>query len=68
MCMDIDEFSGRNVDNYNSVRGCTITSNKMSSRIISISSSEALVNYATKMKHLNNVPDKEETRESTNSS
>jgi len=68
MGMDIDEFSGRNVDNYDSIRGCTITSNKMSSRTVSMSSSETLVNYTTKMKQLNNVPDKEETREPTDSS
>lgn len=68
MGMDIDNFSGRNVDNYDNVRGHTMTSNKMSSRTISMSSSEASVDYATRMEWLNNVPDDEETREPINSS
>jgi len=68
MGMDIDDFSGRNVDNYDNVRGHTMTSNKMSSRTISMSSSEASVDYATRMEWLNNVPDDEETREPINSS
>jgi len=68
MGMDIDEFGSRNVDNYDGVRDHTITSNKMSSKTVSMSSSEALVDYATKMEHLNDVPDEEETREPIDSS
>ena len=66
--MDVDDFGSRNVDNHNEVRGCTMTSNKMSSRTISMSSSEASVDYATKMEQLNDVPDNAETREPIDSS
>jgi len=66
--MDVDDFDSRNVDNYNEVRGCTMTSNKMSSRTVSMSSSEASVDYATKMEQLNDVPDNAETREPIDSS
>ena len=63
MGMDVDDFGSRNVNNYDDVRGRTMTSNKTSSRTVSMSSSEALVDYATKLECLNNVLDDEETRE-----
>ena len=63
MGMDIDDFGSRNVHNYDEVKGCTMTSNKTSSRTVSISSSKISVDYATRMEQLNNVPDDEETRE-----
>jgi len=66
--MDIDDFNVSNIDNYNDMRGHTIPSNKTTSRTVFMSSSEASVNYATRMEYLNNVPDDEETREPINSS
>ena len=63
MGMDIDDFGSRNVDNYGEAKDCTMTSNKISSRTVSISSSKILVDYATRMEQLNNVPDNEKTRE-----
>ena len=36
MGIDIDDFVGSNADNYDDVRGCTMTSNKPSSRTVSM--------------------------------
>ena len=66
--IDINDFVGSNADNYNDVRSHTITSNKSSSRTVLIFSSETLVDYTTKMEHLNNFPKNEETKESIDSS
>jgi len=49
MGMDIDDFVSRNVNNYNNVRDYFMTSNKTASRTVSMSSSETLVNYATRI-------------------
>ena len=68
MGMDIDNIFGSNADNYDDVRGHTMTSNKLSSKTVSISSSKALVDYATKMEHLNDFSENKETRELVNSS
>jgi len=68
MGMDVDDFVSRNVDNYDNVRGYTITFNKTSSRTVSMSSSKVSVDYATRMEQLNNAPDNEETREPIDSS
>ena len=66
--MDIDDFISSNVDNYDDVRGHTMTSNKTSSRTVSMSLSKALVDYATKMEWLNNISDEDEFREPIDSS
>jgi len=66
--MDIDDFHGKSINNYNNVRGHMMYSNKTSSRTVSMSSSEALVNYTTRIEQLNNLPDNEEIRESIDSS
>ena len=58
MGINIDNFISSNVDNYDDVRGYTMTSNKHSSRTVSMFSSKILVNYTTRMKQLNNVSDK----------
>jgi len=50
MGMDINDFSSRNINNYDKVRDHSITSNKTSSKTVLISSSEASVDYATRMK------------------
>ena len=64
MGMDVDNFGSSNVNNYNETRDHTITSNKTSSRSVSMSlSSDASVNYTTRIEQLNDVPDNEETRE-----
>ena len=68
MGMDVDDIGGNCADNYNDVRGCTMTSKKMASRTVSMSLSEASVDYATKMEHLNDIPDNVETREPIDSS
>ena len=49
MGMDIDDFGSRNFHNYDEVKDCTMTSNKTSSRTVSISSSKISVDYATRM-------------------
>ena len=49
MRMDIDDFVSSNIDNYDNVRGHTMTSNKYSFRTVSIFSSKALVDYVTKI-------------------
>jgi len=51
--MDINDFISSNVDNYDDIRDCTMTSNKNSSRMVSISSSKVSVDYATKIEQLN---------------
>ena len=68
MEIDIDDFNIDNVNNYDDVRGCTMSSKKTSSRTVSMSLSEALVDYITRMECLNNVSDDEETRKPINSS
>ena len=68
MEIDIDDFNIDNVNNYDDMRGCTMFSTKTSSRTVSMSLSEALVDYITRMECLNNVSDDEETREPINSS
>ena len=68
MSMNINDFSSRNVKNYDEVRGHTMTSNKMSSSTVLMFSSEILVDYATRMKQLNNVPNNKETRKPIDSS
>ena len=65
--MNINDFIGRNADNYNNMRDRTMTFNKTSSRTVSMFLSEVLVDYATKIEQLNDVSDKEETRESIDS-
>ena len=55
MGIDIDDFVSSNIDNYDNIRGHTMISNKNSSRIISMSSSETSVDYATRIEWLNNV-------------
>ena len=67
MGMDIDNIFGNNTNNYNDVRGCTMTSNKPSSRTVSIFSSEALMNYVTRIECLNNFSENKETRRPINS-
>ena len=68
MGMEIDNIFGSNANNYNDVRSHTITSNKPSFRTVSKSSSKALVNYATRIEHLNDFPENEEIRKPVNSS
>jgi len=63
MGMDIDNFVGRNVNNYNDVRGHYMTSNKNTSRTVLISSSEVSVDYVTRMEQLNDISDEGETRD-----
>ena len=66
--MDIDDFGSRNVNNYDEVRGHTMTSNKMSSSTVLMSSSEVLVDYATRMEQLNNISNNKKTRKPIDSS
>ena len=66
--MDINNFVSSNVDNYNDVRDCTITSNKISFRIVFMFLSKTSVDYATKMEWLNNISDENKFREPINSS
>ena len=68
MGMNIDDIFDSNADNYNDVRGCTITSNKPSSKTVLMSLSKALVDYATRIEHLNDFSENKEKRESIDSS
>jgi len=68
MEMDIDDFNVSNIDNYDDVRGHTMSSNKTAFRTISMSSSEPSVNYTTRMECLNDVPDNKKTRKPIDSS
>jgi len=44
--MDIDDFNVGNCDNYNDIRGCTMSPSKHSTRTVFISSNEASVDHA----------------------
>jgi len=61
--IDINDFNIGNYDNYNNVRGCIMSPSKPSLRTVSISSSEALVDYTTQMEQYNNLPDNDEVGE-----
>jgi len=66
--IEVDDFHGGSVDNYNDMRGRMISSNKLSSRTVSISSSETSVDYTIWMERLNDLSDNEEVREPIDSS
>ena len=66
--MNIDDIFGSNANNYDNVRGYTMTSNKPSSRTVSMFSSKVSVNYTTKMEYLNDFSKNKEIRKSINSS
>ena len=68
MGMDIDNLVISYGDNYDKVRGHTITSNKNPSRTVSMTSSEASVDYATKMERLNDVSEETAHKEPIDSS
>ena len=58
MGMDIDNndnFLGNIANNYDEVRGHTMAPDKQASRTVSMSSSEASVDYATRLEHLNDL-------------
>ena len=57
VAIDINDFNVSNCDNYNNVREYMMSPSKPSSRTVSISSSKALVDYATQMEQYNNLPD-----------
>ena len=58
MRMDINNFVSSNVNNCDEVKDYTIISNKNHSRTVSMTSSEASVDYATRMERLNDVSEK----------
>ena len=66
--MEIDDFHGSGVDNYNDRRGWMMSSNKLSSRMVLMSSNKTLVDYTTRMERLDNLLDNEEVREPIDSS
>ena len=68
MGMDINNIIGSNANNYNNVRDYTMISNKSSSKTVLMFSSKTLVDYTTKIKHLNNFSENKEIRESIDSS
>ena len=61
--MSIDNFISNIADNYDEMRGCTITHNKQAFRTVSMSSSKALVLYATKIECLNDCLKDKDSRE-----
>jgi len=66
--MDIDDFISSNVDNYDNIRGYTMTSNKNSSKTVFMSLNKALVDYSTGMEQLNNISEKTIFKELVDSS
>jgi len=68
MGMNINNIFCSNADNYDDVRGHTMTSYKPSSRTVSMFLSKASVDYATRIEHLNNFSENKETREPIDSS
>ena len=64
--ININNFVSRNINNYNNIRNCSITSNKNTSKIVLISLNEILMNYVTKIKQLNNISNKDKTRNPIN--
>ena len=67
MRMDIDDFVSRNVDNYDDMRDCTITSDKTTFKTVSMFLSKILVNYTTRMEWLNNISDEDNIRDPSDS-
>ena len=63
MRMNIGNFVSNIADNYDEVRGHTMTHNKQASRTVSMSLSEALVDYTTKIEHLDNYLKDKDLRE-----
>ena len=63
MRMDINDFVSRNVDNYDDIRGCTMTSNKTTFKTVSMFLSKVLVDYTTRMEWLNNISDEDNIRD-----
>jgi len=68
MGMDIDDFVSKNVDNYDDMKGYSMTSNKTASRTILMFSSKVSVDYATRIEWLNDISEEVETRDPINSS
>ena len=68
MEIDIDDFNIGNINNYNEIRKCTMSSNKATFRTVFMFSSKTLKDYATRVECLNNIPDDEEIREPIDSS
>ena len=66
--MDIDNFNIRNDNNYKEVRRHTISSKMNMSRTVSMSLSEALEDYTTRLEQLNDSLDKEVVKNPINSS
>jgi len=66
--MDIDNLVINYGDNYNKIRGHTMTSNKNHSRTVSITSSKASIDYATRMERFNDVSEKTVYKELIDSS
>ena len=64
--ININNFVSRNINNYNNIRNCSITSNKNTFKIVLISLNEILMNYVTKIKQLNNISNKDKTRNPIN--
>ena len=71
MDMDVDNhinFPGNVANNYNKVRGCSLTPSKQQSRMASMSSSTHLVDYAGRCEHMNNVIEDKQAKDPIDSS
>ena len=64
--ININNFVSRNINNYDNIRNCSITSNKNTFKIVLIFLSEILMDYVTKIKQLNNISDKDKTKNPIN--
>ena len=49
VAMNIDDFNIGSIDNYENVRECTISPNKTTSRMVSVSLSKSLEEYAIRV-------------------
>ena len=71
MDMDMDNhinFPNNVADNYNKVRGCSLTSSRQQSKIASMFSSMHLVDYTGRCTHINDFIEDEQTKNLINSS
>ena len=66
--MVINDFRDGNINNFDEVRGHSMTSNKSTSKMVSMSLSKTLVEYTIRIEHLNDVLDNKEVKDLINSS
>ena len=68
MGMDINNIGGSNIDNFDNVRGYSMTSNKFTSRTVLMFSSKTSVEYIIRIEHLNDKLNDNEVKDPINNS